>query len=257
MSFDVKNPRSKTNDTQPSCPLSSTRANHDECIKDQCPAFISEAEKCSYVFAAHFGLDIIRENVHRSETNIAYIHDFQTVFSEHYDLVVEIAYRMLQNNEMAEDVAQEVFVKAYKSAREVEPGMPLTAWLYRVTTNLCMDELRRQRTIRFEPFADFDVDEIHRKFKNCRPSDPEMALNVAEDRILVDNVLRKLPYHYCQSLIMRCVDNLSYEDISNAMDTTVAEIRSIIFRARRQFIRLYMELAEEANKAATSSELSL
>ncbi|WP_461373465.1 RNA polymerase sigma factor [Candidatus Aquicultor sp.] len=255
VSLDVRSPHEQTNDIRSNCPLSSTKTSIDKCIKEHCSAFISNTEKCFYVIAAGFGLEIIERDGQKAEHNVLFMHDFQAVFTEHYDRVCRIAYRMLRDREMAEDVAQEVFVKAYKNARTVEPGMPLAAWLYRVTTNLCLDELRRRKTLMIEPRADFDVDEIHKKFKICQPSNPEMALDEVEDRMLIGKVLQSLPPHYCQALIMKCVDNLSYEDIAYAMDTTVAGIRSIIFRARRQFIKLYMELAEEAGQTINLSDL--
>lgn len=225
------------------CPLSSTKTYTDLCIEDSCPAFMESDSKCFYMLAARFGLSLINKEAKLQEQS-RFSHDFQTIFKENHDRIFKIALRMLKSREMAEDITQEVFVKAYKHMQDIASDVPLSAWLCKVTTNLCLDELRRQKLRKVEYCSDADVEEIYKKFQDCRKSDPDMAFIEKEDIKIVDKALRCLPPHYCQALIMKCVDGLTYEQIANTIDTTIPSVRSTIFRARKQFIKAYSLLVK-------------
>lgn len=224
------------------CPLSSTTVDIDLCTGERCSAFIEGSSTCIYETAAGYGLDLI-EGKNPTSQNLLYIHDFQAVFKDNYDRIFNLAYRMLKSREMAEDITQEVFVKAYKSARRIEQDELMSAWLYKVATNLCLDELRKQKLHTTEYCTGSEIEALQNKFKCYRQSEPEEIIDNQEGRVLIGKVLSILPSHYCKALVMHCVDGLSYEDIAYTMDTTVASVRSTIFRARKSFIKLYAELS--------------
>jgi RNA polymerase sigma factor (sigma-70 family) len=122
----------------------------------------------------------------------------------------------------AEDVLQDVFMRAYGALRANEREVNLRAWLYRVAHNRCIDHLRRPT-----PPAG-DVFEMSR-----RPlQDPiEMAQRREDLRRLVDDVGR-LPEQQRSALLMREIDGLAYVDISAALDVTVPAVKSLLVRAR-------------------------
>jgi len=239
-------PQEPTQSERIKCPLSSTATGVDECAKGDCAAHIENSKTCFYKLAANYGRNVFDDKDQR-KPNIYYLHDFQAVYKEHYQSVFKIAYRMLKSYEVAEDIAQEVFVKAYKNTKTVGPDQQLSAWLYRVTTNLCLDELRRRKKHKIEPYLEFDIDEIQEKFRDCYQGDPATALKAKEEKAVIEMVLMNMPAHYCQALVMKCVDGLSYSDIACAMDTTIASVRSTIFRARKLFVKLYSELSSQNN----------
>lgn len=144
---------------------------------------------------------------------------------------------------MAEDITQEVFVRAYKSAKRIVQDESMSAWLYKVATNLCLDELRKQKLHTTEYCTDLEIEALQNKFRCYRQSEPEEIIDNQEGRILIAKALSILPSHYCKALVMHCVDGLSYEDIAYTMDTTVASVRSTIFRARKSFVKIYSELS--------------
>lgn len=248
MSLITGNKKGFARDRQAKCPLSSTRTEVTLCIESSCPGFAGEANSCYYRQAANLGLSIIYGETKPTKSP-TFDQDFQTIFTENYQRVLNIALRMLRNREAAEDIAQEVFVRAYNHAHELRAGVPISAWLYRVATNLCLDELRKQRQIKVDCCADIDMDEIQKRFKNCWDSDPELAFSEKEEATILDKTLQSLPPNYCQVLIMKCIEGLSYEDIGLSMDCTVASVRSTIFRARKQFVEHYSRLRKEAGQA--------
>jgi len=122
----------------------------------------------------------------------------------------------------AEDVLQDVFVRAYGALRADRREIHLRAWLYRVAHNRCVDHLRRP----VPPAA--DVFEVSRKPLH----DPiEEAQRRADLSQLVEDVGR-LPEQQRSALLMREIDGLSYADLADALDVTVPAIKSLLVRAR-------------------------
>jgi RNA polymerase sigma factor (sigma-70 family) len=122
----------------------------------------------------------------------------------------------------AEDVLQDVFVRAYGALRADSREINLRAWLYRVAHNRCIDHLRRP----VPPAADvFDV--------SRRPlHDPIEAAQRREDlaRLVAD--IGRLPEQQRSALLMREIDGMSYVDLASALDVTVPAVKSLLVRAR-------------------------
>jgi RNA polymerase sigma factor (sigma-70 family) len=122
----------------------------------------------------------------------------------------------------AEDVMQDVFVRAYGALRSDDREMNLRAWLYRVAHNRCIDHLRRP----VPPAA--EIYEVSRG-----PSeDPTEEAQRREDLArLVDDIAR-LPEQQRSALLMRELDGMSYADLAHALDVTVPAVKSLLVRAR-------------------------
>ncbi len=122
----------------------------------------------------------------------------------------------------AEDVLQDVFVRAYGALRADTRHVHLRAWLYRVAHNRCIDHMRRP----VPPAA--DVFEVSRKPLHDPIEEAQRRENLAQ---LVQDVGR-LPEHQRSALLMREIDGMSYADLAGALDVTVPAVKSLLVRAR-------------------------
>src|SRR5215204_1658390 len=122
----------------------------------------------------------------------------------------------------AEDVLQDVFVRAYGALRSDEREINVRAWLYRVAHNRCIDHLRRPRPVASEIF------------EMSRPPllDPVDEAQRRDDlkRLVAD--VSRLPEQQRSALLMREMDGLSYADLAAALDVTVPAVKSLLVRAR-------------------------
>jgi RNA polymerase sigma factor (sigma-70 family) len=122
----------------------------------------------------------------------------------------------------AEDVLQDVFLRAYNALRADRRPIALRAWLYRVAHNRCIDQIRRPAP------APEDIYELNRGV----PSDPMAEAERREDlrRLIAD--VRALPEQQRSALLMREMEGLSYNDLADALGVTVPAIKSLLVRAR-------------------------
>ncbi|HEV7496136.1 sigma-70 family RNA polymerase sigma factor [Baekduia sp.] len=122
----------------------------------------------------------------------------------------------------AEDVLQDVFLRAYDALRADRRPIALRAWLYRVAHNRCIDQIRRPAP------APEHIYEVNRGV----PSDPMAEADRREDlrRLIVD--VRALPEQQRSALLMREMEGLSYNDLAEALGVTVPAIKSLLVRAR-------------------------
>src|SRR5690349_7685631 len=122
----------------------------------------------------------------------------------------------------AEDVLQDVFVRAYGALRADGREMNVRAWLYRVAHNRCIDHLRRP----VPPAA--EIYEVSRKPLH----DPMEEAQRREDLARLVEDISRLPEQLRSALLMREIDGLSYNDLSDALDVSVPAIKSLLVRAR-------------------------
>ncbi len=148
---------------------------------------------------------------------------FETIVDRYQGRLLGFCRQMLGSTEDAEDVLQEVFVNAYRAMLADEREINLRPWLYRIARNRCLNHLRK-------PSADAQesmdmVPEVD------AASTAEKVHNREEFRQIIADV-NKLPETQRSALLLREMDALSYEEIADAMETTVPSVKSLLVRAR-------------------------
>ena len=156
------------------------------------------------------------------------------------DMVFSTAARLLGNEAQAQDVAQDVFLKAYENFEQLRTSATKGGWLKTVTTNLSLNHLSRYRR-RWRLFSESRREE---------PTEEESQLDLAvadgaldgiaaeERRLLVEQALRRLPEHQRVPLVLYHFEELSYEDIARQLRISLAKVRSDILRARVRLANL-------------------
>jgi RNA polymerase sigma factor (sigma-70 family) len=155
---------------------------------------------------------------------------FELLFERYRPRLLSFCRHMLGSKEDAEDVLQEVFAASYNAMRADERALNVRPWLYRIARNRCLNHLRRPRP----DGRDTMDDEIG----DHGVSTADIVHRRADFRHLLEDI-HKLPETQRTALLLREIDVLSYDQISDAMETTVPSVKSLLVRAR-------MSLAEAA-----------
>jgi RNA polymerase sigma-70 factor, ECF subfamily len=158
---------------------------------------------------------------------------FEKVIERHQALVAGTAARMLGSNSAVEDIAQQVFIRVWKSARRYVPRAKFTTWLLKITRNLVFNELRRakrraQVSLQREPGAE----EIPLK-DETNPA-PDASLLEDELQRAIEEAIMQLPESQRMALVLRRYEQLSYEEIAEVLDLSVPAVKSVLFRARTE-----------------------
>lgn len=152
--------------------------------------------------------------------------------------VYNLAYRMLSNSGEAEEAAQEAFIRAFTRLESYNPAHKFSTWLLSITSNYCIDQLRKRRAILLS------IDEPlppHPALSADQEKRPESQLIMNEQQAMVQSLLEELAPDYRQAVVLRYWHELSYEEIAEMMDTTVSAIKSRLFRARKQLAEIALE----------------
>jgi RNA polymerase sigma-70 factor, ECF subfamily len=164
---------------------------------------------------------------------------FQALVEANQTRVYNLAYRMLSNQREAEDAAQDAFTQAYARLRSYNPEWRFKTWIMSITSNLCIDRLRRRK---LEPmtFADFaapgseaDADPIEATFVSHDPG-PDAIAVTTQRRETVRALLGELPAEDRAMVVMFYWDDMSYEDIAKSTGSSLSAVKSRLFRARQK-----------------------
>ena len=158
---------------------------------------------------------------------------FEKVIERHQALVAGTAARMLGSNSDVEDIAQQVFIRVWKSARRYVPRAKFTTWLLKITRNLVFNELRRSKRRAQVPLqSDPGAEEIPLK-DETNPA-PDASLLEEELQRAIEEAIMQLPESQRMALVLRRYDQLSYEEIAEFLDLSVPAVKSVLFRARTE-----------------------
>jgi RNA polymerase sigma-70 factor (ECF subfamily) len=157
---------------------------------------------------------------------------FSALFEAYHSQIIGYLYRLVGDREVAEDLAQDTFMKAYRALGRTNDGLNFRAWLYRIATNTATSYYRRRKIIQWLPFG---------------PATPEPSgeLRLAEalgERELIEAVLEKLNSSYVTVLLLRHQQGLSLEETAAVLGTSVNAAKVRLFRARRAFVEAYRAL---------------
>jgi RNA polymerase sigma-70 factor, ECF subfamily len=167
---------------------------------------------------------------------------FEDLVERHQRLVIGTVGRMLGTNSDAEDIAQQVFVRVWKNAKRYEPRAKFTTWLLKITRNLVFNELRRRGRHPAVPLQT-ETGEEERPIKDEHVVAPDASLLEQELQQAVDAAIANLPETQRMAVILRRYEELSYEEIAEALEQSVSAVKSLLFRARtelRESLKRYL-----------------
>ena len=158
---------------------------------------------------------------------------FEQLVERHQRLVVGTVTRMLGNNSDAEDIAQQVFVRVWKSAKRYVPRAKFTTWLLKITRNLVFNELRR-RSRHAQVSLQSETEEEERPIRDEHAIAPDALLLEQELQKAIDAAISNQPETQRLAVILRRYEELSYEEIAETLDQSVSAVKSLLFRARTE-----------------------
>ncbi len=197
------------------------------------------------------------------------VDDFEDIFTRFQTPITNFVYRLVGNREQAYDLAQDVFVKAYRAlagGATIQAGA-LSSWLYRIASNTATDALRRRRLISWLPLSLFNDDRgvgagmpgSDSGFGMPAPLDERLASAMGSftasydggrfeqrvaDREIVERVLKRLPEKYAACLLLYEHEGFSCAEIADVLNVTPSAVKMRLMRARERFINLYQQELE-------------
>jgi RNA polymerase sigma-70 factor (ECF subfamily) len=151
--------------------------------------------------------------------------------------VYNLCYRMLGEAEIAEDAAQETFLRAYQNILRYDPKRPFPTWLLSIAAHYCIDRLRKRK------FSMFSIDDDERTFElpDTEAPNPENEAIKKEERDQVHIILQSLDATDRAAIIMRYWYDFSEAEIAEALNLTVSAFKSRLHRARRALANLWQD----------------
>ncbi len=153
--------------------------------------------------------------------------------------VFNLAYQFAGSYQEAEDMTQDIFLKLYGSLGKYDPARDFTAWLLTLARNHLIDAYRRTK---WEKTSRDEFDETG--LAAGAAADPEAGLDLAADRKIIWDGLNRLPADVRLAVILRDIQDKSYEEIARQMDIPVGTLKSRINRGRLQLARILKEKKE-------------
>ena len=162
---------------------------------------------------------------------------FRKLFSKFQDQIINFCYRFCSDRDLAEDLAQEVFLRVYRGGRRYRPKARFSTWLYRIAVNVCLNEVRKMKkysgTQSMDRTTTDDSDDRPPEYgdKNQVPAD-EMISGRQRDQ-QIKTALRNLPKEQRAAVVLRIYNEFSYKDIADQMSVSEGKVKTLIFRGRQ------------------------
>lgn len=159
-------------------------------------------------------------------------------------------YRLLGNQEDADDVTQEVFVRACTSWNGLQERDHLSPWLYRIATNLCVDILRRRKRISWWPLSrrrDDSSEDLLADDTSYLLADAGGIPEIAE-REHIRQVLKSIPEEYAIVLVLSAAQGIPYQEIATIIGISPNAAATRISRAKKMFTEQYQRISKDSKK---------
>jgi RNA polymerase sigma-70 factor (ECF subfamily) len=191
-----------------------------------------------------FGIDLDTQLMIRVQRDDG--SSFGELLNRNRNLVVNYLSRLVVNRAIAEELAQDVFVRVYRSRQTYTPTVKFSTWLYRITTNVALNHFRDEKRTRSELSLDIQ-DAIHVR-RDTRDGAP-----LIEDRLVrevvarqIRHAIRALPPKQRAAVIMHKYDELDYVQIAQVLGCSPSAVKALMFRAY-ETLRIRLRCLHEGN----------
>jgi RNA polymerase sigma-70 factor (ECF subfamily) len=174
-----------------------------------------------------------------STTPLIDLHTFNNLVLEHQDAVYRQAYWILNDPAAAEDAAQEAFLRAYRNIDRYNGG-PFLPWVLRITTNYCLDQLRRRKfrkTIPLEPVDEYDEEIESPAWLRDPDASVEEMVERGQTNDHIMQCIQRLPPDYRAAVLLVDVQELDYAQAASVLGICIGTFKSRLARARAMLHR--------------------
>jgi len=165
------------------------------------------------------------------------ISSFEKLLQKHKESIINIIYQFIGERDEAEDLAVEVFLRVYRAAKKYQAKAKFTTWLYKITTNLCLNEIRKKAKLQTislsKPISagEEKEEELIEKMADAAPS-PQQILEKKERNALIRKAIDSLPAKQRMATILQIYEGLSYKEISRILGCSVKSVERRLYWAR-------------------------
>nr|WP_294682728.1 sigma-70 family RNA polymerase sigma factor [uncultured Anaerotignum sp.] len=184
------------------------------------------------------------------------LHAFEELILQHEKIVYNVALRMMNHSEDAKDISQEVFLKAYRNIKNFDERSQFSTWLYRITANTCIDEMRKRKgkqSFSLEEELENEEGSMRRQIAD-EGETPEESLLRQEQKSEILQALDSLSPEHKTAVILRDIKGLSYEEIAELLELSLGTVKSRISRGRSQLKQEFIKLREQKDGFARHKE---
>ena len=160
---------------------------------------------------------------------------FEQLIDSYQRKIFNIALRMLGNYDDAGDLTQEVLIRIYRSIGSFKEQSSFSTWIYRITTNVCLDEIRKRKNrkvISLDEEIKFDDGDMKRQIESDEPT-PEETAETEDLKKIVNDAIARLNEEHRIVIVLRDIQGLSYEEIADVLKCPEGTVKSRINRARQ------------------------
>jgi RNA polymerase sigma-70 factor, ECF subfamily len=147
--------------------------------------------------------------------------------------VFRLAFSILRNETHAEDAAQDVFVRIWKGLPAYHGGASLSTWIYTITRNTCLTELKRRGRHPTVSLQEPEMEVASDSIPALRSADPEAGLEMD-----VEALLAKLPENYRQVITLFYLEQKAYEEVARMLGIPLGTVKTLLFRAKKELLRI-------------------
>jgi RNA polymerase sigma-70 factor (ECF subfamily) len=155
---------------------------------------------------------------------------FEEVVKRHQRRVYGVALRIVRSHALADDVAQEAFLRAWRHLDRFDTGRPFAPWVCRIAANLALNHVRSPRA-REDPLPEDGPE------PPATAADPLRSVLESEAQAVLERALEELPPEQRAVFVLRAVEEMSYREIAEALEVSPGTVMSRLFRARERLAR--------------------
>ncbi|HVS14710.1 MAG TPA: sigma-70 family RNA polymerase sigma factor [Thermoanaerobaculia bacterium] len=150
--------------------------------------------------------------------------------------VFSLVVRMVRDQELAEDLAQEAFIKAFRALRRYDPSRKFSSWLFKIAHNATIDHLRRQRLDidSLDDRADPDGRALGERLEDEGTPAPDQRVHRRDVAAALEEAIAALRPEYREVILLRFVEGLAYQEIADILELPLGTVKTNIHRARKE-----------------------
>jgi RNA polymerase sigma-70 factor, ECF subfamily len=156
---------------------------------------------------------------------------FELLLLRHHKPLISYFWRMVHDQGLAEDLAQEVFLRVYEARERYQPGARFTTWLYRIATNLALNALRDRRGVdQWSESHDDDREPAEARVSDSKPSAEQILITMERGRA-IRQAVDSLPENQRTAVVLHKYQGVDYRQIATIMKVSESAVKSLLFRA--------------------------